>query len=593
MPPIELEYPTYGEIHEKGPAKKGESRQVGAPFRIAHRRDYSSTHGPSEDSQGANGASRKSTQLKRSETLLKVQQGSLIADHHPTPANSDSQTGTHSGMRQDRPRTRERTTHLLKWSRDNSILELARHSFERNQDQTIDTSYRLSAQIDMFCRAASQPDDWRTVHVLGDQINASGSQSKEAIRVLRQELRSNNVNAQRRAIRAWCMWSLSSGGTFGTYAANTQLLALVESILEDPNSALPLRQDALLVLSALAYRSKTSQRLQPIARLWMRVRPTESSPSGQPLQDALFGSDPSPVPMTSPKNSMQTGRDLPSADSKVNELVSANGNTYSSLHALPASLTVHRPISQSYPPTHLMTRPEQQLPALRTDKSDSEALYLPSHRSGSPDTAFLPDNMLSTSPEANHPSENAALPIHSVPMESQHDPVEENQDRVEKVFYECREARSNASVLYEALTYEGVESPLAVEFLHEAQESQNVLLNELSWASTQIESQQSEQESLRAEALLADVLDALSVLGEALSLHSRLQPAEAINDPSLHQDENVEPDGLAAAVPSQKALGKRRAFERDYDLAAQVTNLELRNASSKGSAGVPEDDYLN
>ncbi|WFC97896.1 hypothetical protein MYAM1_000618 [Malassezia yamatoensis] len=299
------------------------------------------------------------------------------------------------------------------------------------------------------------------------------------------------------------------------------------------------------------------------------------------------------MPMPSSKDSLQIGRKSSSPDPKVNECASTNRKIHSTLHALPASLTVRRPISQSYPPTHLMTRPEQQLPALRTDKSDSEAPYLRSHRAVSPDPSFLPDNMLSTSPEANHPSKNATLPIHSVPIDSQQDRVEEDQDRIEKIFYECREARSNASVLQEALTYEGVESPLAVEFLSEARESQSVLLNELSWVSTQTESQQLGQENLRAEALLADVLDALDVLGEALSLHSRLQPAEEKNELSLNQDENTEPGGSDAVAPSQKALGKRRAFERDSDLAAELTNLELGNVGLKGSADLPEDDYLN
>lgn len=106
----------------------------------------------------------------------------------------------------------------------------------------------------MFCRDPPRPDDWRRVHALGDRIHSSEANSKEAVRTLRLELRSGDLHVQRRAVRAWGLWSLSAGGTFGTYAANTQLLGILEDILNNSLTFPELREDTLQVLSALAYR---------------------------------------------------------------------------------------------------------------------------------------------------------------------------------------------------------------------------------------------------------------------------------------------------------------------------------------------------
>ena len=74
MAPVEVEYPTYGEVHEKGPAKKGESRQGVASFRFSQRREHSSTHGPPEHIRGHNGTPRKSAHKPdTSENLSRVQ----------------------------------------------------------------------------------------------------------------------------------------------------------------------------------------------------------------------------------------------------------------------------------------------------------------------------------------------------------------------------------------------------------------------------------------------------------------------------------------------------------------------------------------
>ena len=126
----------------------------------------------------------------------------------------------------------------------------------------------------MFCRAFPRPDDWRRVHALGGLIHSSEANSKEAVRTLRLELRSGDLHVQRRAVRAWGLWSLSAGGTFGTYAANTQLLGILEDILNNSLTFPELREDTLQVLSALAYRVRfLSHAVQNITALAPRGTP--------------------------------------------------------------------------------------------------------------------------------------------------------------------------------------------------------------------------------------------------------------------------------------------------------------------------------
>lgn len=162
--------------------------------------------------------------------------------------------------------SRDYTSGLFKWKRASGIPEVTRRmGKERVEDEPPDPRVvdahisRCLTDAANFCRAPSHPDDWRQVHALGDLIHASETNSKEAVRSLRHELRSREVYVQRRAVRAWGIWSLSSGGIFGTYAANTQLLGILEDMLSNSLTPREVRDDLLEVLSALAFRVRTNE----------------------------------------------------------------------------------------------------------------------------------------------------------------------------------------------------------------------------------------------------------------------------------------------------------------------------------------------
>lgn len=149
----------------------------------------------------------------------------------------------------------------------------------------------LTQNVTDFCYAQPSPMDWEYVNELMESVDASGAHAKTALFAVRRILENHVLMAQCRAVRAWGFWAMRSHGAFGVHAASTRLLSLMEEILENPLTFAPLRSDIMLVLGALAYRAKRNDRLQRIARLWLRVRPSTASADGVPLGEPLFSDD--------------------------------------------------------------------------------------------------------------------------------------------------------------------------------------------------------------------------------------------------------------------------------------------------------------
>lgn len=139
-----------------------------------------------------------------------------------------------------------------------------------------------------FCHAAPTDADWECVDELGKLVNQSPAHSKAALRALQHELKGPHVAAQCRAVRMWGVWSMHEGRYFAEVATNSQLLAQLEDILTNPLTYPALRADTLLVVGALASRSRHNDRLHKIARLWARTRPSTSPEHGVPLTAPLF-----------------------------------------------------------------------------------------------------------------------------------------------------------------------------------------------------------------------------------------------------------------------------------------------------------------
>ncbi|WFD29528.1 hypothetical protein MSPP1_000539 [Malassezia sp. CBS 17886] len=447
----------------------------------------------------------------------------------------------------------------------------------------------VRARIAAFCYAIPDVSDWQHVHELGDLVNATEANGKEAVRTLRRVLRSCDVEPQRRAVRAWGVWSLFAGGRFGVYAANAQLLGILEEHLESSFTPLELRDDVIDVLGALAYRAQTNKQLRAVARLWARVHPDDRPAAGQPMRRALFG-DAAAAARGVAGGGAGGGGGGVSGPTGAPTDGSTGGSTDGSTgtrDAVPMSLN---PAQNMAPPWT----------ASGTAGADAP-------RFAHPVDAPRELTRACAGPLVNAPPSDAA------PARDEGRPPD-----AEALQQECHAAHTNASVLLDALAYGGPDNALVPEFLEKTQLSHDWLHAQLPWA-TQLACDSSAPHALPAgasagaEAVVTDILEALEHVGEALSLAARLrtnadeQDAHAHSDgddgadargaaapaaptssvdhdtPALaaaHADEDTASPGAAErARPSEKALGKRRAIDPDLAHGAHGEPLHVETAA--------------
>lgn len=327
-----------------------------------------------------------------------------------------------------------------------------------------------------------------------------------------------------------------------------------------------------------------------MARLWARVRPESSAEAGEPLQHALFGGSPDPSPAdgqfvplymldTNPRDPDE--HTLPSLP--VEQPPAAPGRT----QPIPASLEIRRPAHDPglAPPVQQAELATPTLDAqlgdmsLATNEVSPLALSSESRLPASASHRSLPFDMA-------YGEELGARDATSYPPPMSQPPVEDTAEHVSRVYHECQLAKSNASVLSEALSFEGLHSALVDEFLGKVQESQDSLLSELAWTSEYAESHHiTDEAAAGAEALLADVLESLSTLGEALNLYGRLLDAQETQPRSPMPHDAPATDDVSEVLhdpdhPSEKALGKRRAIEDDGDGGASMPTVGSTYTSS-------------
>ena len=317
----------------------------------------------------------------------------------------------------------------------------------------------LEEQIRQFCAAEPDPSDWQHVHELGDVVNQSESNCKEAARLLRKELKHGTLERQRRAIRLWAVWSLFAGTEFSAHAANSAMMSVIEEMMTNPMTAAELRDDLLDILAALTYRSRSNTALKPVARLWGRVRPEDRPPQGEPLRRALF---------------------------------SAGGAT---------ELATRLSIS-SRRQSSLIASPPQALRSMASTIEAGGPLSSPS----SPELPPLPQ------PLQTPPADGAVRELISPDGLS----IADIQDA-------CSAAHVNTSVLLDALASEGLQTQLLPEFSEKVQLAEDALLRQLPWITELAEEPPPDAPETVIQDLLSDVLQALGHLSEATTLIARLR----------------------------------------------------------------------
>ncbi|WFC94249.1 hypothetical protein MBRA1_000876 [Malassezia brasiliensis] len=263
--------------------------------------------------------------------------------------------------------------------------------------------------------------------------------------------------------------------------------------------------------------------------------------------------------------------------------------------AIPASLEIRRPaqdagLAQPVSHTELATPTlDAQLGDISLTTNDVSPLAL-SSESRLPTSAShrsLPFDLA-------YGAELGVSDARSMPTPMTHRVTEDTTEHVSYVYHECQLAKSNASVFTETLSFEGLHSALVDEFLAKVQGSQDTLLSELAWTSEYAESPHTSDEvAAGAEALLADVLETLSTLGEALNLYGRMREAQETQrqSPTLHDAPAPDDDSETLhdlIRPSEKALGKRRAIEDDGDEGASVPAVGSVPTSSAPAPALTE-----
>ncbi|WFD25365.1 hypothetical protein MNAN1_000331 [Malassezia nana] len=368
-----------------------------------------------------------------------------------------------------------------------------------------------------FCGAEPTTADWECVHELGDLINQSPAHSKAALRALVHELKRPHTASQCRAVRAWGVWAMHSGSHFSEVAVSQALVAQLENILTNPLTYPSLRDDTLLVVGALALRSRQNYRLHKIARLWARTRPSTSPEEGVPLTGPLFQDDCGPPAARMPE-------------------------------PLPPELLGRPVLSPKEAPE------PTQIPAPLAAPHD-----LPVPPSLTPSHSSYGSQALSAGWEHHSYGVSSAGPGSVSSLDA---PSEWDDARVAFLEQECVAAKTNAALLTEVLINGEEDEALLSDISAKLQFAQNEIEPHLAWAAERTSSMEGDAQS-RAEGLLHHMVSALSSAGEALALRdSTTAPADTMATTAGANDTLQAPSAIdAPPAPSEKALGKRRALD--------------------------------
>lgn len=377
---------------------------------------------------------------------------------------------------------------------------------------------QAAQHVSNFCRAAPTDDDWDAVHELGDWLNASDARSRAAMRALKHELKSYDLNHQCRSVRAWCVWTMLGGGHFSTYADQASYLAALEEQLDNTLTHPQLRSDILLVVGALAHRAQHMERLHKIARLWARARPPSEPERGAPLHGPLF------------RDHAQS----PRGEGVLTEPMDWSAPQMTEPMSWPAE-----PRAEPMPwPTAAPAAPRSWPAATTPWPHDT------SERRGAP-----------APPAAASYDTPSAVPVR---MYTEAD--EEDEARLASVRRDCDAAHTNAAMLLQALTVDDMASARIALCRDKVAESHVGLEAHLAWASVRTEVVDPHAQRA-AEQVVNMIVTALARLGEALTICDEARrewqaPASAPSAPPVPMD-----DDAAPAQPSAKALGKRRAVD--------------------------------
>lgn len=148
----------------------------------------------------------------------------------------------------------------------------------------------ITQQIGWLC--AQDERFWEQDHLipLVSAISHSEAASKEAAKALRKEFKMGSESAQFGSVKLMAILYLRTGDRFRLQMANKRFLETIEDVYADKHTSSKMRGRLLVVWSMLAHRSRLDADLQPITKMFNRIKPVDMPVDGTPLdeQNDLF-----------------------------------------------------------------------------------------------------------------------------------------------------------------------------------------------------------------------------------------------------------------------------------------------------------------
>lgn len=347
---------------------------------------------------------------------------------------------------------------------------------------------QITDQVGWLCANQASPTDWVQVMALAEETTRSEASAKEAVRALRKELKWGESDSQKRAIKLWALLMANcQSGVFQREIAQKKFLEALEHIILDAKAGLSVKEKLLETWAMFAYQYQDEPHMNAITKSYNKFRPSDYPLNGQPLNLAheVFN-----LPSVARAKPVSRHRQALSQD-----------QTSSQLHV---GLQPHR--AEPSPDGRSSERSWEHVEVVNPQQQSGRA---------SPTLPRTTDT----------PDHHDEASIHLI----------KHEEDMQLLFEECQVARTNANLLIDVLTSQGLGASEVAEFSEKVAKSHVILSSQVEWASAQadrsrreVAERHSDQPVLQQleetveERLLAEILEAnqeleaaTSILGEA------------------------------------------------------------------------------
>lgn len=148
----------------------------------------------------------------------------------------------------------------------------------------------ITQQIGWLC--AQDEQYWEQDHLtpLLSAVSHSEAASREAAKALRKEIKLGSESAKYGSVKLMAILFLRTGDRFKLQMANKRFLDVIEDVYGDKRTSSKMRGRLLVVWSMLAHQSRHDADLQPITKMFNKIKPVDMPVDGTPLdeQNDLF-----------------------------------------------------------------------------------------------------------------------------------------------------------------------------------------------------------------------------------------------------------------------------------------------------------------